>query len=191
MGEWFALLKKAGRRSFLGYVDTRWRILRERNGVIVVSQRTAKCISSLIGLLLIAVGFLVYRFQVSQSIESGLAKFGPIFIIVCSCLYFAIDLTRTRQISWKKGGSDLQFTWGFYPFLRTAKLKSNGLKVELRNLSHGNKGRKSNPVGLFLISPLSDCADIFLAKGRKQRFVLPVFEAMAQFLGKAKNPESS
>ncbi len=189
--EWPILLNKSGRRSFLGNVDTFWQILRERDGLISVSQNTAKLISSLIALFFIFVCYVVFYLQVHNAIESRLLKIVGWFVAVCICSYFIIDLATIRKISWRKGGSYLEFKWGIYPFLKTIRLDPKGLTAELKDLPCKNIESSSKKLGLFLISPKPDMCDIYLARGKKIDFLLPTLDAISKFLEEIESQKST
>ena len=187
MEEWSILLKKAGRSSFLGKVDTRWKILRENNGLISISQNTAKWISSGIGLSFIVVCIVVFYLQVPNVIKTRPWKVLGWLIVVCACSYIIIDLALIRKISWRKGYSNLEFKWGIYPFLKTIQLDSKGLTVKFRGFARENMESNSKQVELFLISPKSEMKDICLAKGKKIDFLLPAFDSISGYLEEIKN----
>lgn len=191
MEEWSILLKKAGRSSFLGNVDTFWQMLRERDGLISVSQNTAKLISSIIALFIICVCYVVFYLQVHNAIESRLWKIVGWFVAVCICGYFIIDLATIRKISWRNGGSYLEFKWGIYPFLKTIRLDPTGFTAELKHPTCKNVGSSSKQLGLFLISPKPDMCDICLARGKKIDFLLPTLNEITKFLKEIESRKST
>ena len=182
MEVWSILLKKATRSPFLGNVDTRWQVLREHDGLICISQNTAKWISSLIALFFILVCIVFFYLQVPNTIESRPWKIMGWIVVVCVCGYFIIDLAKIRKIAWRKGNSYLEFKWGIYPFLKTIRLNAKGLTAKVKHFSYKNIKGSSKQIGLFLISPNPDMCDICLARAKKTDFLLPSLDAISKFL---------
>jgi membrane-bound metal-dependent hydrolase YbcI (DUF457 family) len=173
--QWNCLISKATKKSYLGRVGTRWRVISKARGNIRISLSHENFMSSLVGSIFMVIFFSLTLLLSKRPVYG---KHFWIFVVPVIWLFLGLRFGYTRKLLWKRNSDKIDFIFGFYPFLKSISLNKSSLSAKLQ---WSNKTKCTKPIIYLYNSKYSDSCLKLVTATRRQRIV-PVLDALSEIL---------